>query len=320
MTQVLCHLPKFEDPNLLVGFDTSDDAAVYKINEETAMIQTVDLFPPVVDDPYIYGQIAAANALSDVYAMGGEPSICMNIFAFPENLPKSHIQGILEGGYDKVKEAGAIIAGGHTINDEEPKYGLCVTGFTHPDKIWTNNTAKEGDVLILTKPLGSGILNSANKASLLLPNITTQLENHMTLLNKSAFEVIRNFKINSCTDVTGFGLMGHAFEMASGSHVTIKFDSKNIPLMDGVEEMAKMGIIPGGAYNNREYLEPFIELSSNIPLHLADILFDPQTSGGLLFSVNEKDAPEILKELRGKLESAQIIGEVLTKQDKSIII
>ncbi len=320
MAQVLCHLPKFEDPNLLVGFETSDDGAVYKINDETAMIQTVDLFPPVVDDPYSFGQIAAANALSDIYAMGGEPKICMNIFAFPEDLPKSHIQGILEGGYDKVKEANAIIAGGHTLKDEEPKYGLSVTGFAHPDKIWTNNNAKEGDILILTKPIGSGILNSANKMGLLTTETSKKLESHMKSLNKSAFEIIRKYNIHSCTDITGFGLLGHAYEMASGSNVSLEFDYNRIPIMEGVVEMVQKEIIPGGAYNNRKYLENFIEISNIIPANLSHILYDPQTSGGLLFSLSENDAENILKDLKTVIPHCEIIGNVTAKKSKDIFI
>ncbi len=320
MAQVLCHLPKFEDPNLLVGFETSDDAAVYKINDTTALIQTVDLFPPVVDDPYAYGQIAAANSLSDIYAMGGEPTLCMNIFAFPENMPPSQIQGILEGGYDKVKEAGAIIAGGHTLKDEEPKYGLCVTGFAKPDQIWTNSGAKEGDLLILTKPLGSGILNLANKADLLSPKTSRNLEEHMKSLNKTAYEIMKKYNISSCTDVTGFGLMGHSFEMAQGSNLTIEIYSQEIPLMDNVEEMAKMGIIPGGAYANREYLEPFTDFLSSLPLYLSDIFFDPQTSGGLLFSIDEKDSHKILQELKSVLPGVNIIGQCTSKKEKQLVI
>ncbi len=320
MSQVLCHLPKFEDPNLIIGFDTSDDAAVYRLNDDTAMIQTVDIFPPVVDDPYFYGQIAAANSISDVYATGGTPTICMNIFAFPENLPKEYVQGILEGGYDKVIEAGAIIAGGHTLQDDEPKYGLCVTGFAHPDKIWANSTLNEGDLLILTKPIGSGVLNTANKAGLLKPPTEKNLIKHMSSLNKAAFDIMTNYKINACTDVTGFGLMGHAYEMAIGSGLTVSFDSGSIPIMNQSLEMAEMGIIPAGAYANRDYLECKVSVSDTVSLALSDLMFDPQTSGGLLFSVSEKDAPKILESLKNEIPETAIVGEVLKKQSTHVIL
>ena len=223
LAQVLCHLPKMFDENLLVGIETSDDAAVYKINDELAMIQTLDFFTPVVDNPYTFGQIAAANSLSDVYAMGGEPKLAMNIVCFPNCLDQSVLVDILKGGYDKVKEAGAIIVGGHTVEDDEPKYGLSVTGFVHPSKILTNNNAKHGDVLVLTKPLGTGIINTAIKGELVDKEAYEEAVFVMSTLNKYAKEAMDEVEgINSVTDITGFGLLGHALEMARGSNVSIK--------------------------------------------------------------------------------------------------
>ena len=219
------------DPNLLVGFDKSDDASVYQISEELALVQTVDFFPPIDDDPYVFGQIAATNALSDVYAMGGEPKLALNIMAVPEDLPKEAVHALLRGGYDKVYEAGAIITGGHSILDDEPKYGLAVTGFVHPKKLLKNSGAKPGDVLFLTKPLGIGVLTTAAKAELLTEELTARAKALMTTLNKSARDVMVRYRVHACTDVTGFGLMGHSLEMAQGSGVEIEFDTKQMDLI-----------------------------------------------------------------------------------------
>lgn len=309
---MLCHLPKFSDPNLLVGFDTSDDASVYKISENTALIQTVDIFPPVVDDPYEYGQIAAVNSLSDVYAMGGNPKLALNIFCFPENLPKDVVQAILQGGYEKVQEAGAIITGGHTIQDSEPKYGLSVTGFAHPSEILVNDNVREGDVLILTKALGTGILTTAVKADLLQKGSYKKLIESMTQLNKNAAEIMKNYDINSCTDVTGFGLLGHAFEMAYGSGISIKLDHSKLPILPEAKEMAEMGIIPAGAYKNREYLDDVVLIKDNVPLSAADILFDPQTAGGLLISLPESEGVK----LDAALKSAGVVSAIIGYAEK----
>ena len=316
----MCQLPKLEDDNILVGFDTGDDAAVYRIDDNTALIQTVDLFPPMVDDPYLFGQIAAANAISDVYAMGGSPKMAMNILCFPENLPKDVVGEILRGGFDKVKEAEAVIAGGHTIKDHEPKYGLCVTGFARPDRIVTNSNAKPGDLLILTKPLGTGILVTAAKAGLLSETTVRTLEFSMAMLNKKACQRMSEFPVNGCTDITGFGLLGHAYEIAVGSGVTISLDAGAIPLLPEARKMAGMGIVPRGAYDNREHLKEKITIESSVPLELTDILFDPQTSGGLLISLPEKDAFVLAKELKDDLPCAEIIGRVLPSGGHSIIV
>lgn len=307
----MCHLPKFNDPNLLVGFNTSDDAAVYRLSDDMALIQTVDIFPPVVDDPYSYGKIAAANALSDVYAMGGRPKLAMNIFCFPEDLPTEAVQAILQGGYEKVQEADAIVCGGHTIKDPVPKYGLSVSGFVHPDRILKNNTIQEGDVLILTKALGTGILTTAWKGELLTESQQKELLDSMEQLNRYAAEAMEfHTDVHACTDVTGFGLLGHAFEMANGSNLSIVLQSDQIPALDGALDAAAMGLVPAGAYKNREYLDDLVDLSPSVPEALTDLMFDPQTSGGLLISAPEKTAKEILERLDSRCPAARIIGRV----------
>ena len=306
----MCQLPKFEDPNLIVGFETSDDAAVYKINESTAIIQTVDIFPPVVDDPFSYGQIAAANSLSDVYAMGGTPKLAMNILCIPEDLDKEITAEILKGGYSKVKEAGGLICGGHTIKDNEPKYGLCVSGFIHPEKVLKNTGAKTGDILILTKELGTGILNTAIKADLLTASTVRALTDSMTELNKTAALIMRDYPVSSCTDITGFGLLGHSYEMASGSRKSFVLDSSALPFLPQAVEMAEMGIVPQGAYNNRSWMGCSSSFSEKVPLAVTDIMFDPQTSGGLLISVPEKEGLRLINTMQQHLSSVSVIGHV----------
>jgi selenide,water dikinase len=313
-------LPKFDDPDLLVGFETSDDAAVYRISDELAIIQTVDLFPPIVDDPYDFGRIAAANALSDVYAMGGYPKLAMNILCYPEDLPADTVQAILRGGYEKVMEAGAIIAGGHSIKDHEPKYGLSVTGFVHPEKILTNSGAKPGDLLILTKALGTGIINTAAKAGLVTSKTILAAIDSMAMLNKRAYEIMLGFPVHGCTDVTGFGLLGHAYEMAAGSGFTITLDAAAMPLLPEARDMARMGIIPAGAYANRQYLEHKLLAEPTLPLDLLDVLYDPQTSGGLLISLPEKDAMRLLTLLKNELPCAELVGEVETRGRFSVSV
>lgn len=317
---VLNSLPKFQDPNLIVGFDTSDDACVYRINDDTVAIQTVDFFPPMVDDPYTFGQIAAANALSDIYAMGGDPKLAMNLLCFPSCLDISIMHDILAGGYDKVKEAGAVIAGGHTISDPTPKYGLCVSGFAHPSEILSNSNAKTGDILVLTKPLGIGIMNTAAKAELLIESKIKEVASIMTTLNKYAKECACGLNVNSCTDITGFSLIGHSYEMASGSNKTIEIFSDSVPIIDGALDYAKMGIIPEGMYNNLDYLKDKFTLASNITQELQDVLIDPQTSGGLLLSIPEKNVKEFLSRMEAFTPYARVIGQVIDKGDKPILI
>ena len=307
---VLSDLPKFENPNLLVGFNKKDDACVYKVSDDKVIIQTVDFFPPMVDDPYIFGQVAATNALSDIYAMGGSPEVAMNLLCFPSCLDPYIMKDILNGGYSKIKEAGAVIAGGHTIADPTPKYGLSVTGFAHPKDILTNSNSKTGDVLVLTKPLGVGILNTASKAELLNKEELSQLTESMITLNKYGMEALKGLKVNACTDVTGFSLVGHGYEMASGSEKTINFFTNEMPILPKALEYAKMGILPEGMYNNLEYLKDKFICKGNIAQEMQDALLDPQTSGGLLLSMPEKDAIEYLKRMELHTSWARIIGEV----------
>ena len=313
LAQLLEGIQVHRDPNLLVGFDKSDDASVYKISDELALVQTVDFFPPIADDPYLFGQIAAVNALSDVYAMGGEPKLCLNIMAIPESMPKEAVHQMLRGGYDKVFEAGALITGGHSILDDEPKYGLCVTGFVHPDKMLTNSAARPGDVLLLTKPIGIGVLTTAQKAEMLSPEGLALAQKMMTTLNKSARDAMVKYEVHACTDVTGFGLLGHTYEMAQGSDVEITLLVDGIDLIPESLELAKMGILPAGMYRNRTYAELGVDVG-DVELAKQDLLFDPQTAGGLLISVAQKDADALFEELRGCVPSAQRIGTVAAYQ------
>jgi len=315
----LCYLPKFNDDNLLVGLDKSDDAAVYKISEDTAVILTMDFFTPVVDNPYTYGQIAAANSLSDIYAMGGKPVIAMNIVCFPNCLPIDILGKILRGGADKILEAGAIVAGGHSVEDNEPKYGLSVMGLINPDKVVTNSGAKPGDVLILTKPLGTGILNTAIKADLVDKEAIKKVVDVMSYLNKDACEAMQKVGVNGCTDITGFGLLGHALEMAEGSSVTIEIWTDYLPIMKESIDLAKMGIIPGGAYRNEKHVGNKVIFKNDIKQEIKDILFDPQTSGGLLISVSEDKSEELMKLLRKNNKTDfGIIGRVKNMTDKPL--
>jgi selenide,water dikinase len=318
--EALSSLPKFEDPNLLVGFETNDDACVYKINDDTVAIQTVDFFPPMVDDPYTFGQIAAANALSDIYAMGGNPATAMNLLCFPSCLDISIMREILAGGNDKVKEAGAVIAGGHTIADPTPKYGLCVTGFAHPNEILSNSNAKTGDVLILTKPLGLGIMNTAAKAELLNEGKINEIAAIMCTLNKYAKECMKGLEVHACTDITGFSLIGHSFEMANGSKKTIEIFSSSVPIIEEALKYAKMGIIPEGMYNNQDYLKDKFTLKSDISQEIQDVLLDPQTSGGLLISLPEKNVKEYLSRIGLFTDYAKVIGHVVENGDMPITI
>ncbi len=299
------------DPNLLVGFDKSDDASVYKVSDDLALVQTVDFFPPIADDPYTFGAIAATNALSDVYAMGGEPKLALNIMAVPASLPKEAVHQILHGGYDKAYEAGAIITGGHSILDDEPKYGLAVTGFVHPDKVLTNSGAKDGDVLLLTKPLGIGILTTAAKADLVSEDTMAYAVRLMTTLNKSARDAMVKYRVHACTDVTGFALLGHACEMAQGSDVEIHLSVGDIDLIPEALDFARTGILPEGMYRNRSFAEAYVD-AGDTELAKQDMLYDPQTSGGLLIAVHPDDADALFEELRSSVPSAQSIGTVRT--------
>lgn len=312
-------LPKFQDDRLLVGIETADDAAVYQITDEIAMIQTVDFFTPVVDDPYTFGQIAAANSLSDIYAMGGEPKVALNIVGFPNCLDPEILGDILAGGADKVKEAGAVLVGGHSVQDDEPKYGLCVSGFVHPKKIFKNHGSKPGDVLILTKQIGSGIVNTAVKAEMASKEAVEEAVKVMSSLNKKGKEVIEKYPVTACTDITGFGLLGHCVEMASASDVTFSLHVDQIAYLQDAMEYAKMGLVPAGAYQNREYSGAQVDMEG-IEEHYIDLLYDPQTSGGLLVSVPPEYADEMLEEFERKHmdTTVSVIGTVEEKGDKLI--
>jgi selenide,water dikinase len=306
--------------NVLVGITTSDDAGVYKLNETTALVQTVDFFTPIVDDPYLFGQIAAANSLSDIYAMGATPLTALNLVAFPNGqLPQEVLLAILKGGQDKVSEAGAVIIGGHTIDDNEPKYGLAVTGTTHPDQVWTNAGAQPGDALVLTKALGTGILATAARADL-FPQGVAAATASMATLNAVAAQVAAAFTIHACTDITGFGLNGHVHEMAAGSKVSIVIDSTALPLLPEAVEAAAMGLVPGGAYANRKYLTA-VTFAETVPEPIRDISFDPQTSGGLLFAVPENQAGELVGALQAAgVAAASRIGYVINEGSGTIYV
>lgn len=308
------------DPNLIVGYDKSDDASVYVINSDTALVQTTDFFPPIVDDPFLYGQIAAANALSDVYAMGGTPKLALNIMCIAESMDQKTVQEILRGGYEKVYEAGAIITGGHTIHGAEPIYGLAVSGFVHPKKVLTNSNAQPGDVLILTKPLGIGIITTAAKADLADKALLDKIYRQMTTLNKTARDIMLRYHVHSCTDVTGFALMGHCFEMAQGSGCTIHIDTKNVPFHSEAWEFADMGLIPAGAYRNREYTKDSVFLKNEISRTMQDILYDPQTSGGLLIALPKEEAAPCLRELQAQIPEASVIGSVKEYGENWIVL
>ena len=308
------------DPRLIVGYDKSDDASVYYLDENTALVQTTDFFPPIVDDPYLYGQIAATNAISDIYAMGGEPKLALNIMCVSDQMDKKAVQEVLRGGYDKAYEAGLIITGGHTINGAEPIYGLAVSGFVHPDKVLTNSGALPGDVLILTKPLGVGILTTSAKADMVEPEVMDRIYKQMATLNKAARDIMVKYSVHSCTDVTGFSLMGHGYEMAQGSGATLHIKSADVPYHPEAYELAEMGFIPSGAYRNREFAEAGVKNVAGISRALEDIFFDPQTSGGLLFAIPADEAEACLAELKQAIPAAAIIGYVTEELDSSIYL
>ena len=312
-------LPKFQDDNLIVGIETSDDAAIYKVTDDIAMIQTVDFFTPIVDDPYMFGQIAAANSLSDVYAMGGEPKVALNIVGFPNCLDPAILGEILAGGADKVKEAGAVLVGGHSVQDDEPKYGLCVSGFVHPDKIFKNYGCKPGDVLILTKQIGSGVVNTAIKAQMASESSIQEAVTVMSSLNKKAKEVVEHYPVTACTDITGFGLLGHCCEMATASEVTFEIKVEEIAYMEEAISYAKMGLVPAGAYRNREHSGKLVDMSG-VAEHYIDLLYDPQTSGGLLVSVAPEYVEEMMEDFANKQMDTKvsIVGKVVEKGEKYI--
>ena len=318
LAQLLEGIKVRTDPNLLVGFDRSDDASVYKVTDDLAIVQTVDFFPPIADDPYTFGQIAATNALSDVYAMGGEPKLALNLMCVPEKMPREAVHALLRGGYDKVYEAGAIITGGHSILDDEPKYGLAVTGFVHPDKVLTNSGAKPGDVLILTKPIGIGVLTTAAKAELCSEETMRYAVQLMTTLNKAARDAMVKYRVHACTDVTGFGLLGHSCEMAEGSGVAIEYEVAKFKFIEEAAQLAKEGLLPEGMYRNRAFAECRVD-PGEAELWQQDMLYDPQTSGGLLIAVAPEDADALMSELEGSVPAAQRVGRAVEYDGGALI-
>ena len=320
LNRLLDGLPEFHDDDLLVGFDKSDDAAVLRVSGDVAVIQTLDFFTPVVDDPYLFGQIAATNALSDVYAMGGTPKTALNIVVFPKDLSPDILGAILKGGADKVAEAGAILAGGHSIQDDTPMYGLSVTGVCHPKEVLTNAGAREGDVLLLTKQLGVGVVNTAVKGRMVSDAAREEVQRVMCTLNRYSAEVMKNFAVHACTDVTGFGLMGHGREMANASGVTLEIEASAVPLIEGARDYASMGLIPGGAYRNREFCADSVVLAQGLDEALNDLLFDPQTSGGLLVAVAPNEAERALSALQKANPDTVCarIGRVIKKQKEAV--
>ncbi len=320
MAYVLNHLPEYPNERVLVGPKTFADAGIYKISDDIATVSTLDFFTPVVNNPYDYGQIAAANALSDVYAMGGKPITAMNILCYPLKLLNRDILiEILKGGADKVNEAGAVIIGGHTLQDTEIKYGLSVTGTIHPDKIVTNAGARAGDALVLTKPLGTGLIISAIKAKKVSEEHINLVSRSMALLNSTASEVMLEVGVNACTDITGFGLIGHAYEMAEASMVTLVFFAGRIPIFDGCERYVKMGLIPGVSKLSKKYLKDAVKIDSKVRESLIDVLYDAQTSGGLLISLPKQKVDTLCAKLKEKgVITADIVGEVHEREAASI--
>lgn len=321
LDEVLAGLPKVVDSRVLVGPETSDDAGVMLIDSERALVQTVDFFSPIVDDCYLFGQIAAANSLSDIYAMGATPLSALNIACFPTCLTPLEMSEILRGGADKLLEAGAILLGGHTVENPEPKFGMAVTAVIHPDAFWTNTGAQVGDVLILTKPLGTGILSTALKAGLLEAEHEAAAVEAMRTLNKAAAETLRRHAtVHACTDVTGFGFLGHLSEMIQADPITSVINSEALPILPGALEQAQMGLVPAGAYRNREYFGDRIVIADAVPTAYQDLMFDPQTSGGLLVAIPDGEKEKVLAALQTAGVTAQVVGSVTEKQSQGSII
>jgi len=315
-------LPLISHPNLIVGIESAEDAGVYKLRDDLAIVQTLDFFTPIVDDPYTFGQVAAVNSLSDVYAMGGKPIVAMNIVCFPINkMDISILQEILKGGLDKMREAEVILVGGHSVEDDELKYGLSVTGVIHPEKVLTNKGGRIGDKLILTKPLGTGIINTALKGELAAKDSVAKSIECMSSLNRKAAELMTEVEVHACTDITGFGLLGHACEMIEGEDVGLLIYSSKVPILPGTEEYATMGLIPGGTIRNRDFRLSMIERTAEITDEKLLILFDAQTSGGLLFALSSQHAERLLKRLHEEgIKDAAIVGEVVSEPKGKIVV
>jgi len=315
-------LPLEKDPNLLVGRETSDDAGVYRLSDDMALVQTIDFITPIVNDPYDFGRIAAANSLSDVYAMGGRPVTAMNVVCFPvKSMDKAVLREILRGGLEKIHEAGAVLVGGHSVEDPEIKYGLSVTGVVHPDKVLTNAGVKPGDALILTKPLGTGVLATAIKARLISGEAQRRAIESMAALNAQAAEIMAGYPVNACTDVTGFGLLGHALEMAAASEVAITIFVENVPLLPEVIDSVQMGLVPAGSFSNRNFCARRIRDSELVDPMVLDVLADAQTSGGLLISLPEYQASALLDDLKARgIPEAAVIGRAKNADKGTLVL
>jgi len=313
---VLHSLPKFDHADVIVGTETSDDAGVYRLRPDLAIVNTVDFFTPIVDDPYIFGQVAAANALSDIYAMGAEPKTALNIVAFPKGKMDIQILGeIMKGGAERIQEAGAVVIGGHSIIDEEIKYGMAITGVIHPDRVIRNVGVQEGDALVLTKPLGTGIIATALKKGKAPKESIQAAISSMIALNDTASKIMRNYRVHACSDITGYGLLGHALEMASGSSVTLILESAKLPLLHRAPRLAEKGYLTGGCKRNREYLKDKISVDKSIREGLVEVAFDPQTSGGLLIALPQRYAGKLVEELQTNgVKAATTIGYATSLQ------
>ncbi len=322
LDKALCGLDLPVDPDLLVGLDRADDAGVYRVSDELALVQTVDFFPPMVDDPFSFGQIAAANALSDIYAMGGTPKTAMNIVSFPaKTLDISILRTIIEGGLDKMREAGVVLVGGHTVEDSELKYGLSVTGYIHPDRILTKRNLQTGDRLILTKSLGTGIVATAIKGGLADQGVIDKVTLAMATLNREAALTMEDFTVHACTDITGFGFLGHLAEMVVDSGHGVRITAADVPMYPEALEWAAMGLIPAGAYNNRNFRGAFVDFDAAVPQRVQDLLFDPQTSGGLLIAVAAGEAERLVEALKmNGIDCAAIVGEVIAGPVDRIVV
>ncbi len=319
LSELLTNLPVIKNENLLVGYENSDDASVYKITDEIAIIQTLDFFAPMVNDPYIFGQVAATNALSDIYAMGGEPKTAMNIVCFPEKMDTSFLGEILRGGAEKVAEAGAVLSGGHSIHDDKIKYGLSVTGVINPEKVFKNHGSVSGDLLILTKPLGVGIISTAYRVDDASEKAVAKIIENMTTLNKYSMEIIKESPVTACTDITGFGFLGHSYEMAVGSDKTFIIQKELIPYIEEAKKYAQEFYITSGGQKNRNHLGEKVSFE-DVPFWMQEILFDPQTSGGLLFSIGQEHAYEILEKLNKLDIKSSIVGRVEDKRGHFIVV
>jgi selenide,water dikinase len=311
-----------KDPDLIVGLEKADDAGVYRITDDIAIIQTVDFFTPIVDDPYWFGQIAAANAMSDIYAMGGVPKTAMNLVGFPiKEMDISILRSIIQGGLDKMKEAGVVLVGGHSVEDDELKYGLSVTGMIHPDRILTKKSLARGDRLILTKPIGTGIINTAIKGGLAPQELIDNVTRLMATLNRIAADVMEAYPVHACTDITGFGFLGHLAEMVLDSGWGVRIAAAQVPIIPETKTYAGMGLFPAGAYKNKAFHGKFVDFKTSVDPLLQDILFDPQTSGGLLISVGKDGAGRLLEDLKDKgIVDAAIVGEVIDEPKGRIVV